>query len=166
MWRGGEIRIAARFGIHKVNFCSTSRFLFHVFISILIVICSAVLIRFAGEKTKTRWFCCISAPYLLIVVMIMMMSVIMVVMMMVLFYVPPSPTQQHQEEDVSHHAHSIRKDPPLLQRSCEYLSVAMETEPSGLHPNPHHTRVFSFVKTSEKTDKYTKHAALVHYYGS
>lgn len=41
-WRGGEIWTVARFGVHKVNYCSTRRFVFGVFISIFIVMCSAL----------------------------------------------------------------------------------------------------------------------------
>lgn len=40
---------------------------------------------------------------------------------------------QCEEEDVSHHAHPIWEDPPLLQRSCECLSVSMATHDS---PSP------------------------------
>lgn len=44
---------------------------------------------------------------------------------------------QCKEEDVSHHAHPIWEDPPLLQRSCECLSLSMATHdcpsPSSLH---------------------------------
>lgn len=56
---------------------------------------------------------------------------------MSLFIPPPSLScaflSQCKEEDVSHHAHPIWEDPPLLQRSCECLSVSMATHDS---PSP------------------------------
>lgn len=49
---------------------------------------------------------------------------------------------QHEEKDVSHHAHPIWEDPPLLQRSCECLSLSMATHDSPSPSSPHtHTSV-------------------------
>lgn len=45
-----------------------------------------------------------------------------------LFHIPPSLLLlQREEENVCHYAHSIRKNPPVLQRSCEYLALSMAT---------------------------------------
>lgn len=54
---------------------------------------------------------------------------------------------QCEEEDVSHHAHPIWEDPPLLQRSCEYLSLSMATHDSPSTSLPH-TQVLKSPSTS------------------
>lgn len=53
---------------------------------------------------------------------------------------------QCEEEDVSHHAHPIWEDPPLLQRSCECLSLSMATHdcPS---PSLQHAQVSKAILT-------------------
>lgn len=60
---------------------------------------------------------------------------------MSLFIPPPALScaflSQCEEEDVSHHAHPIWEDPPLLQRSCECLSVSMATHDSPSPSVPH-----------------------------
>lgn len=54
-----------------------------------------------------------------------------------LFHIPPSLLLlQREEEDVCHYAHSIRKNPPVLQRSCEYLALSVATCDSSLLSQP------------------------------
>jgi len=156
-WRGGEIWIVARFGVHKVNYCSSSRLFwcFHFHCQVFSSAHSFCLI----ENKTPWWFCCILAPCLLIVGMITIVSVVMDDDG-VLFSFPTVPGRGCQSLCGFHQERSAFIAKGLWVSHS--LLLWKQRAARRLQLNP--TVECFLLWRSEEPDRYTKHTAFADYY--